>query len=864
MVEETAHSPQAAVEICPDNGQQQQGGQSTSPARLTIRDFVRQFVEERRARNLTPDGEGESEQLADGSSIQKDSVTPVFFLRQRSNANSAENTPESINRTPKGVATQPVRCPNCKRTFNSARGLSLHTRRGGKGSCALRRREIINQCQNVATPLTLTFRLNKRIQEEADEDVNELGDRPRPAKRRRGSKAPTQSPPKPTPTELTGDRAKAGRQATPAATAGQHRPTTTNGEALLIDNWPERAQQQRNDPMTSRRPLRIPRLTAEAGAKLTRQLMELAQTTATKMVDSTWEEVEAAVEGFTTQLYDAIWFADKDPKEANQRGKRNKPSTNTEDSGIRKTRVSPRQAQAQENVDKALQALGAEERAQQGKQSGATLDDKLKKRALERNLRTARRRLIMILKEESAQNLQALYMKDRKKCVEQLLADEDQPRSQDCPIQLSELEAHFRDQHSEQLIDSTSDVAHEFLDPLASAPSGACAIDLYFTEEDVRAQLLKSNLKSAAGPDGIGFFVYKRFEEVLVPAMTVIYNACSRHRRIPEKWKESVTVLIPKQGDPNDVKSWRPINLQDCIYKLYAALWASRITDWASQSGVASKSQKGFMPVNGCHEHLFLAQSILNSTRRGSKPLYMTYYDLKNAFGSVPHKLIHVVLKAQRLPKHVREIIMDLYQGASFCVVTKEGCTGRIENRRGVKQGCPLSPILFNLAIEPLLQRLAACDAGLELRTTDGRPPVKVSHMAYADDLKTVASTRAGISTLHQVVVDFLQWTGLEANLSKCATLGWKRGENRQQPDPVQLNLHNEVLPVVKLGEAYKYLGAKDALESSVHQNQILRVMSKAKKDITKLVRSALLSWQKLDAIRTFVMSRLDYHLRHC
>ncbi|CDJ35709.1 uncharacterized protein EMH_0100130 [Eimeria mitis] len=226
-------------------------------------------------------------------------------------------------------------------------------------------------------------------------------------------------------------------------------------------------------------------------------------------------------------------------------------------------------------------------------------------------------------------------------------------------------------------------------------------------------------------------------------------------------------------------------------------MWASRITDWAIQSGVASTSQKGFMPVNGCHEHLFLAQSILNSTRRGKKSLYMTYYDLKNAFGSIPHKLIHTVLQAQRLPKHLQEIISDLYEGASFSILTKEGCSGIIENRRGVKQGCPLSPILFNLAVEPLLQRLAACNAGLELRTTDGKPAVKISHMAYADDLKTVANSREGISNLHQVVKAFLHWTGLEANPSKCATMGWKVGMTRQQPDPVQLRLHNEVLPVV-------------------------------------------------------------------
>ncbi|KAL8445763.1 hypothetical protein Emed_005392 [Eimeria media] len=76
--------------------------------------------------------------------------------------------------------------------------------------------------------------------------------------------------------------------------------------------------------------------------------------------------------------------------------------------------------------------------------------------------------------------------------------------------------------------------------------------------------------------------------------------------------------------------------------------------------------------------------------------------------------------------------------------------------------------------------------------------------------------------------------------------------------------LHEEDLPTIKLGEAYKYLGIKDALETSLHQNQILSIMSRVRKDAAKILRSALLPWQNLDVLRTFVLSRLDYHLWHC
>ena len=73
-----------------------------------------------------------------------------------------------------------------------------------------------------------------------------------------------------------------------------------------------------------------------------------------------------------------------------------------------------------------------------------------------------------------------------------------------------------------------------------------------------------------------------------------------------------------------------------------------------------------------------------------------------------------------------------------------------------------------------------------------------------------------------------------------------------------------EFLPVVSVGETYKYLEFKDALGTTVQQCQILRLTSKTRKGIIKRLRSELFPCEELDAMRTFVMSQLDYHLRHC
>jgi len=65
------------------------------------------------------------------------------------------------------------------------------------------------------------------------------------------------------------------------------------------------------------------------------------------------------------------------------------------------------------------------------------------------------------------------------------------------------------------------------------------------------------------------------------------------------------------RGEESDLGNWRPICLQNTLYKIYAATIARRIADWALEENVINTAQKGFLPYEGCFEHTFLLRSCM-------------------------------------------------------------------------------------------------------------------------------------------------------------------------------------------------------------------------------------------------------------
>ncbi|GBO08324.1 Retrovirus-related Pol polyprotein from type-1 retrotransposable element R2 [Araneus ventricosus] len=167
------------------------------------------------------------------------------------------------------------------------------------------------------------------------------------------------------------------------------------------------------------------------------------------------------------------------------------------------------------------------------------------------------------------------------------------------------------------------------------------------------------------------------------------------------------TILIPKsKTNLDDVTNWRPIALSNTIYKIYTKVLAGRLQDWATRFSALSPCQKGFTPFDGVLEHNFVLQTRLETARARKQDLCVAWLDVTNAFGALPHQLIYKALTAAGTGEDFVNIIRDLYTGCTTNILSNDSATNPISISSGVKQGCPISGLLFNISIDHILRKI--------------------------------------------------------------------------------------------------------------------------------------------------------------
>ena len=208
-------------------------------------------------------------------------------------------------------------------------------------------------------------------------------------------------------------------------------------------------------------------------------------------------------------------------------------------------------------------------------------------------------------------------------------------------------------------------------------------------------------------------------------------------------------------------------------------------------------------------------------------------------------------------PPDLVRMITNVYTGATTEVLTSTGKTSSIPIHSGVKQGCPLSAILFNLLLELVIRKCISAAA------QSHRDPLKhhglsIPILAYADDIVLLARNPQGLQHLLDAVSLAATTVNLEFRPDKCASLCLNKTAPRIQGHEFLVQ-GNPILSLAK-EEHYHYIGIPIGLIPNI--TEIATLVDTLCDKLKKICQSLLCPWQKLDAIRTFVQPCLTYALR--
>ena len=278
----------------------------------------------------------------------------------------------------------------------------------------------------------------------------------------------------------------------------------------------------------------------------------------------------------------------------------------------------------------------------------------------------------------------------------------------------------------------------------------------------------------------------------------VLFSICKRmieSAAVPASINRATIVSIPKKGDLTVMDNYRGISLMEVLLKLSCNVVIRRISTAIESGKLLIPEQAGFRPHHECAGQIICLYEICRRREIMDMPTFLAFLDFKKAYDSVPHEALLAKLKHFGVRGMAFEFIEAVYANSKVAVRTQSGLTAEVPFLRGSRQGCPMSPTLFDIFINDLFDECR--ELGVEVPGV-GRIP----GLLYADDAVLTASSRGNLRRMLDAVSRWAVKWGMNFGISKCAVMVIHGDMERLRNRP--LLLQGNPLSVV---EEYTYLG---------------------------------------------------------
>ncbi|KAJ0055440.1 hypothetical protein NL108_018665 [Boleophthalmus pectinirostris] len=253
---------------------------------------------------------------------------------------------------------------------------------------------------------------------------------------------------------------------------------------------------------------------------------------------------------------------------------------------------------------------------------------------------------------------------------------------------------------------------------------------------------LEKSLKSfkrgkSPGADGLPVEFYHEFWDILAPDLLAVFMDLGRLGQLLDSFRTGIVTLVPKDRDKTDLTNWRPITLLNVDLKIFSKILASRLSMFLGD--LIHPDQGCAVPGRRITDSLVLIRDTICYARDRNIRLVVLNLDFEKAFDRVSHQYLFEVLRNVGLPDRFIEWVGLLYRGISSKFIVNGHLTKAVQINCGVRQGCPLSALLYILCIEPLAQLLRR-DKGIRGVSIPGGGGLTSQVFLYMDDVSILCT----------------------------------------------------------------------------------------------------------------------------
>ena len=280
-------------------------------------------------------------------------------------------------------------------------------------------------------------------------------------------------------------------------------------------------------------------------------------------------------------------------------------------------------------------------------------------------------------------------------------------------------------------------------------------------EREVKWALGSITTNTASGGDGIPV---ELFQILKYDAMRVLHSICQQiwtTQQWSQDWKRSVSIPIPKKGNSKECSNYRTIALIPHASKVMLKIFQVRLQQYVNCE--IPDVQVGFRKRRGTREQIANICWIIEKARVFQENIYFCFIDYAKACDCVHHRKLWKILKEIGIPDHLTCLLRYIYAGQEATVRTGHGTRDWFQIRKGVRQGCILSPCLFNLYAEHIMRNaeLKEAQAGIKISRRN------INKLRYADDTTLMAESEEELKSLLMKVKEQSEEVGLKLNIQK-------------------------------------------------------------------------------------------------